>query len=146
MTEAELGYLAGIIDGEGSIYFNLNGSVCQPRVSVDNTHEGLIDYLHRLVPTSNTKASTENYASKKVGNKVAYRWGVSGKVDVKTLLELVLPYLVAKKDQAEIALQAIEVMPIRSDRFGKGRAYTDEELLPVALLINKLKALNKRGE
>jgi hypothetical protein len=102
-----LEYLAGIIDGEGSLCISKHGSKksIYARVAVVNTHQGLINTIHQQFGG--------NVCFRKGRNafwKTAYIWQISNRKAID-LLRLVHPFLIVKKLQAELIFQMSEVMP-----------------------------------
>ena len=97
---AAAGYVAGIIDGEGSI-------LGPPRVvvSVTTTTESLALALRTLV--GGTVAGPYLYARhKRFGNQLCklkpqYHWNFSSQYEVYRLLKRLRPYLVVKAEEAE---------------------------------------------
>jgi hypothetical protein len=108
-TTAQLAYLAGIIDGEGSIYignFSSNPKTGNPyyqtNMEVTNTEEALINWL-----INNFGGRNYTYTEKqtpKNSRRTVYRWIISGD-DLTELCHLLLPYLIIKKRQCEIMIQ-----------------------------------------
>lgn len=106
--ETDLAYLAGIIDGEGSIYignFSCNPITKLPyyqtNIQVTNTDEGLIKWLQDTfggLVNNKCKENTDRPRRK------AFVWTVSGE-RLTHLCELIMPYLICKKRQAEIMLK-----------------------------------------
>ena len=108
-TIAQIAYLAGIIDGEGSIYIGnfsknkkTNVPYYQTNVQVTNTDKPLIDWLYETFGGLVSKRTTRQHASN--SRKQAYIWTASGE-RVTHLCELILPYLIAKKRQCEIMIK-----------------------------------------
>jgi hypothetical protein len=111
-TIAQVAYLAGIIDGEGSIYignFSSNPKTgtlhYQTNMEVTNTDKGLIDWL-----ISNFGGRMNLYTAKqtpKNSRKAVYRWIASGEL-LTHLCHLLLPYIVIKKRQCEIMIKMRE--------------------------------------
>lgn len=107
-----IAYLAGIIDGEGSIYIGAYSSNpktktphYQTNIEVTNTDKNLIDWLSQTFG-----GRTAFYTAKqtpKNSRRAVYRWMASGE-RVTHLCELILPYLIVKKRQCEIMLQMRE--------------------------------------
>jgi LAGLIDADG endonuclease len=106
---AQIAYLAGIIDGEGSIYignFSCNKKTKVPyyqtNIQVTNTDKNLIDWLFNvlggLVSHRTAKQTPKN------SRKPVFTWTASGE-RVTHLCELILPYLICKKRQCEIMIQ-----------------------------------------
>lgn len=118
-TIAEIAYLAGIIDGEGSIYignFSCNpktgAKYYQTNIEVTNGSKELIDFLIKvfggLVNQYTEKQTPKN------SRKAYWRWIATGE-RVTHLAELILPFLTAKKRQCEIMIK------MRSTYIGNGK-------------------------
>lgn len=108
-TIAQIAFLAGIVDGEGSIY--IGNFSCNPKtkvpyyqtnIQVTNTDKPLIDWLHEIFGGLLSKRTLKQHAAN--SRKQAYMWTASGD-RVTHLCELMLPYLIAKKRQCEIMLK-----------------------------------------
>lgn len=102
-----LAYLAGLVDGEGTVgLFNgqsLGGKV--PSLFITNTDETLIDWLvdtlgGRKQLTAKATATT----------KACYRWWAGGYLSVRDALRVLKPYLRVKTSNAEKVLQRCEWM------------------------------------
>jgi hypothetical protein len=104
-----IAYLAGIIDGEGSIY--IDNFSCNPKtkvpyfqtnIQVTNTDENLIKWLRHIFGGLISKRTPKQHP--KNARKQAFIWTASGE-RVTHLCELILPYLIIKKRQCEIMLK-----------------------------------------
>ena len=104
-----IAYLAGIIDGEGSIYignYSCNKTTgaryFQTNIQVTNTDKPLIDWLfEKFGGRVNTRTPGQ---IAKNSRKQPYVWTISG--DLLThICELILPFLICKKRQCEIMLK-----------------------------------------
>lgn len=98
----KLGWTAGIIDGEGCIcIYNFAGTkkrILGLRLCVGNTDARMIRKLKELwggwiYPIAKTKC-----------RKPFWNWVIQGKKAASILIEL-LPYLVAKKEQAKLGIE-----------------------------------------
>lgn len=104
LTETEKSYLAGIIDGEGSISLCRSGArdseaYIYPLLRVANTKKVLIDWITRRLNFGHRL-----YVSKlNIGCNDCYHWGVASS-EAFTVIELVRPYLVIKAMQADVVL------------------------------------------
>ena len=109
MTETELGYIAGIIDGEGTIYISR-------RIPKDNHHRTVI---HRaFVIIVNTNLELLSWITAKIGQgsiskhngspalqtKPCFKYVICGPAAAK-LLSDILPMLIVKRKRAEIAIR-----------------------------------------
>lgn len=128
MNSTIASYMAGLMDGEG--YFNISRTIRKPscgyvpRIGIANTDRRLIDWI------------VENFGGKVVirrpgkfpaqwGTRVRYEWYLTGQHAI-SVCNLVIPYLVIKKERAEIL---IELQKLLSPGFrGKGRGIPKENL------------------
>lgn len=153
-TIAEIAYLAGIIDGEGSIYignFSCNpktgAKYYQTNVEVTNSSKPMIDWLFRIFGGLVTQYTEKQ--SPKNARKTYWRWTVSGD-RVTHVCELILPYLTAKVRQCQIMIQ------MRSTYTGNGKGlshkgksgvqpHTKELLDFRQTLMNEMRSLHCRN-
>lgn len=107
--QTEIAYLAGIIDGEGSIY--IGNFSCNPisklpyyqtNIQVTNTDKNLIDWLYNTFGGLVNKKTKQQMP--KNSRKQAYTWTATGE-RLTHLCEIIMPYLICKKRQAEIMLK-----------------------------------------
>jgi hypothetical protein len=99
LTVAEAAYLAGILDGEGSIILYLRRDVVALRVVVANTNRALLDWIVRTVGVGDVYAqreATETHAA-------AWSWRCNAEA-AETLLGQLRPYLRIKAPHADLAL------------------------------------------
>ncbi len=136
-TEAQAAYIAGIVDGEGSVMLIMRKSVRLPsvhlRLSVINTFNGLLRWFFEVTGVG-TIHLVDN---KKYGrsSKQAWIWKTHGEV-ARSLLEQILPYLIIKRKQA---IGGIKFQKrLRDPALKADRSWQMDWLL-------KMKALNARG-
>lgn len=103
LTPQQLGYIAGLIDGEGSVLIKkmVLGYSYRLDVSINNTDIRVMDWLQDVLGGSVT--SGEASMRNGIRNKPIIRWCVTGEYAM-ALLEAILPCLVIKKEQAEIGI------------------------------------------
>lgn len=102
-------YLAGIIDGEGSLYV---ASASLPsgtksysaRLSVDQSNEEFIRWVASMFGVGCVAEVTKKSS---LGKKRAFAWRASCK-EAASVLRAVIPYLKIKKRQAELLLELEE--------------------------------------
>ena len=98
-------YIAGIVDGEGCVTVIKRLEKHMDRVSyrlvvqVSMTHEGVIKALQDSIGGS---YSAIHWHTRR-NNRTAYQWRKYG-VDAVELLQSILPYLIVKKAEAELAI------------------------------------------
>jgi|SRR5215831_10702529 len=98
LTSSEAAYLAGIIDGEGSIMLQRSGGTIFVVVKVANTSQGLMAWL-----TQKTGVGRVQYTSRShLGRKDVHHWVVVGR-QALALLHAIDPYLIVKREQANVA-------------------------------------------
>ena len=108
LSKGQIGWLAGIIDGEGSISIHrmneketIGGIRHRLDLSIVNTNKDMILLIQSWFGGSfwikNKKDTNPNH-------KTCYRWRIEGLRSVP-IIKMVYPYLVIKKSQATIALE-----------------------------------------
>jgi hypothetical protein len=106
LSERDRAYLAGIIDGEGCIMLarrHPNGPnrrpVYAPYVSIANTSPALRSWLEERLPG----LATYNRFNRQPGRwREQWTWMLAGNRQVMTFLREIAPYLVIKREQAEL--------------------------------------------
>lgn len=144
-TELDTAYMAGIIDGEGSmgVYYVADHHYDNRRgrrsyfnsLSVSNTDKRLIDHLKSIWGGSIT-----TYANHGFKYSWIHRISWQSRSDLLNILNATLPYLVLKKEQAELMIQWCE---LRKRRKTHKAGYTDEEI-KIAQQISNLASAKKR--
>lgn len=156
MTQVELGWIAGIIDGEGCISVKGRGNRGN-RV----THSSLsvtVVSVDKIIVKKLKQIIGGNYIFKKhvqENRKDFYRWEITCK-SAWQMLEQIVSFLTCKKERAKIA---IELGKRTSNRTGykvchfrkgykdlNGSGISGEELEYRTQLMEKLKGLNRRGK
>ena len=149
-TIAQMAYLAGILDGEGSFIigcyaFSKKTGVphFHTTIQVTSTDKVLIEWL---VDNFGGKLST--YTARQLSNnfkRIPFRWTIHSD-RVKHLCECTLPYLVIKKDQAQIMIDMRNTL--EKTRMRKGQQGTqpiEKEVLDIRYaLFHKIKLLHIR--
>ncbi len=127
----DLAYLAGLMDGDGSIVFApMNNRFYYLNIHVTLTHFPTVKWLHSVFG-----GSVQNIPSNKLSGRPALRWQASHHLAIK-ILEPVLPYLHVKKEQGTLAL-AFATNPIRL-----GKSEADQKAAEFEVI--KIRALNTR--
>jgi hypothetical protein len=130
MNDIDIGWTAGIIDGEGSIFAADKWSI---RVRVGSTDMRIITKLIDLwsgITGINRKAQAKQ--------KVCYYWQLSG-TNAAPLLKAVRPHLVIKQEQAALALLFIDTVG------SPGRELHALDKQTRYECIEQLAVLNRRG-
>ncbi len=136
-------WLAGIIDGEGGIYIETQHNKKDRattqftlRLEVTMTHRVTIERIHTMTNCGNFKS----YQPKKQNRKPYFRWQASSR-EAAAILRLCLPFLVTKREQAEVALKFAEIASFPTG----GRPTPEGILAHRQRLAESLKILNKGG-
>ena len=135
----QIAYLAGIIDGEGTFYIGkhaIQERGFNARVLVVNTNEKLMNWLHCTF-------GGLLYSRKSKKNphwKLKYEW-ILNKSDILSFCKLLLPYLICKKEQAELMIEFRETYNIKTTRD------VPKDILEVRFkCYNHMKSLNQRSK
>lgn len=109
MTDTELAYLAGIIDGEGCFFIGLFKTKATKNllnyhtyIKISNNEKSLIDWIHEKAGATNIQQ--ERTTRKSLENRSCYSSQITG-ATLDALLPRILPYLVIKRRQCEIMMR-----------------------------------------
>lgn len=118
----ELSWLAGIIDGEGSIY--LINKTYQPVIMIGNYNKRIIAKIYNIIKSNNIKQNKifiEKSTPKRILKKPFYRICITGINNIYQVLNLITPYLVGKREQADILKKYCEYrMEKQKNKRGQG--------------------------
>lgn len=142
MKKTEYAYVAGIVDGEGSIGIArsktqemIGGIRYEMYVTVSNTNEWVIQWLK-----FNFGGSVSYVKSRAVNQKPFWCWRIQTR-QAASFLRLVIPYLRIKQYHAQLALQFQDAKRKRQQWIPK----TKEERELEETQYYRIKQLNKRG-
>lgn len=112
MAPQDWGYLAGILDADGTIFIRNQGGRdrASVRVQVGQKDRAVVDRLHALfqVGTRTQVEANKTQVLNGVEYKQTMEWWITGATwEVRWLLRGALPYLTLKK---ELAVQALEII------------------------------------
>jgi hypothetical protein len=132
MKDVEIAYLAGLIDGDGTISIHSDSGAHKPMVSIANTNREVLEWCKNLIG----KGSISNKKTYKSHHTPSFnlRWEYDIALDVA---KKCYPYLIIKKERAGCVLKWKSVVK----RNGK---YTLKELCRKNELIEEIRKLNKR--
>ena len=124
-----LGYIAGMIDGEGTICAGIEGRKRNCRrgywiaivITIGNSNRKCLEFIKNVIGYGCVSRSGKKY----------FRYSLKNQRACYSLLKLLLPFLIVKRKRAEIALKYLE------SRFNKneGTAISREEIE----LLNQLR-------
>ncbi len=141
MKKAIASYIAGIIDGEGSIHIvtdknkRLNRLRLKPEISISNTKIELLEYLKDNIPMSFiiSKKQRNNYkhSFKFSKTKVIYELRITSYSQLKQTLPFLIPYLLIKKEQAQLMLNYLNYRTSISKRRYTNKDYKFKKQMEV---------------
>ncbi len=146
MNKTDLAWLAGIIDGEGTVSFNKGRSGKNrptPVIMITNTSESLISKSQRILFDFDIdfKILRRKFLDKKWAKsywKPCLTIYVRKLKSVENLLILILPYLACKDEQAKLVLESLRSVKRTRENYGRMASLR----VPFA---NRVWDLNKRG-
>lgn len=148
MSDTLLAWLAGIVDGEGSIgIYQYKTEEVKPSISIGNTSVELLVAVVNILESLNLSYTVYHKTQQNRNWKHAGVVQMQSHRDILTILNLILPYLVAKKSHAIVLKRFVE------SRLPKlatgGRAIGQNRRVPLdeteQLLKLELSILNKKG-
>jgi len=139
MLETDYAWLAGIIDGEGSLFvskvvvpLNRRGFMYRAQISVTNTNEPMIRRVKEIIGLGSVSYIAEHRGEW----KDKYQYTAYGGA-IRSILPSVLPYLIAKRTLAEKVLELLTL-------YSQGTKNSDFER--VEKLYFEIKTLNTKGK
>jgi hypothetical protein len=135
----EIPYIAGFVDGEGSIGFGRSGKQKRlvPRISIVNTNREILEDIQ-----SEYGGDIQPLTQRKPGWKQGWSWRLSNNKAV-LFVELIEPYLRLKYNQAWLFFAYKAIAPGFNK---KNREFWDADKLEAVELLNaQSKWLNLRG-
>lgn len=99
-----MAYIAGLIDGDGSIGVKRLGEGLKPLIQLHNSMRQMPEYLKRVF--DGTVAFDK---PKKEGNRIVWKWMLQGKEGCRRFIERIMPYLILKQDSAKEMLEFLNV-------------------------------------
>ena len=117
LTGEEVSYLAGLIDGEGCLTINKY----QGKRNRTPSYRGMViiemtagEVFERVTKiTGIGKVFYTDHSRDNAHHSASYRWVVYNKADMVALLEKLLPYLVVKKQEAQVLLEFLALTPAK---------------------------------
>jgi len=138
LTESEKGYIAGFLDGEGSICIHRGTNHIS--ISFYNTYKQVIDWIAYAIKTK-TVLRTVDKRRDKAHTKNNYVCYIKRQSDVYKFLNDILPYLKVKHEQAKLGIKFLEVKMNRHNR-----NFTQEQKDLQIFYANEMSRLNKGGK
>jgi len=132
LSDIQIGYLAGIIDGEGFITLTKSPDrQMQPRVGISNTDLDLMNTIADWVGDANILRESKGSNRQ----KDAFRIQWQGRAKILEILEFIEPYLIVKKAHAQLVIAWIKFRMNGYSEIDLGNGY-----------INGIRVLNMKGK
>lgn len=146
MTDAQAGYLAGMLDGEGWIALGSQRDTRRSSgdnryhyvmIGVTNTHKPLLDWIQEVTNRGRVHEGSRDH---RLGRKPRWMWTCRG-WSAADVLRAVRPYLLEKKARADVAL---EFAAARHRHYSaEGRTLPPEAAADYHHIYEKFKALKE---
>lgn len=131
LLATDAAYLAGFIDGEGSIMLYGRRDKVALKLSISNTSKPVLDWVEDI--TGVGKVMLHRKADHRIRTTWMYQ---SNSEAAESVIEQILPYLIIKKEQAKLALETQE--RLRNPALNADRVWQQE-------YIAQMRSMNKRG-
>jgi intein/homing endonuclease len=149
LERTDLAYLAGIIDGEGSLSVRAeqkNGGrldiALKPYLDIVNTNMRLIQRVHTILAQAGVDCRIYTHSPAAGGRLTAYRVRMDSAHKIMKILPLVIPYLTAKRRRAELVYAFLSRRARRLSQGGgpNGARYTLQEARLAEQISNEIAA------
>lgn len=145
LDKIDVAYLAGLIDGDGTITLRGEGKgyYYSPEIVISNTDMGIINKVIKILEKTNVKYYVQDVFTKGWNKKPLKRISIVGIENVYPLLKALTPYLASKKKKvAKLVMKWCEIRLFKQYmRPPIERVYAEEELE----IVKEVKRLNDRG-
>ena len=137
--EGVIGYIAGIVDGEGSIGANIyskkrsGGLVLQRRFRIFNKNIDVLEACQMVLG-----GNIHQLKQRGRNSAPCYYLQISDVQGIKRAVQIVLPYLIIKYDVAKLMLELLDSL---EEHYRQSHSYTPREME----IVTEMRALNKRG-
>lgn len=119
------------------------GGMPKPLIVVTQKSRLVIDWLRETTEIGEIKlrpkTTRKNLGYAGYTNGAAYRWRIWNTQDSESLLRMIEPYLILKKDRAKLALDLIKILKPR------GARYTVQERERAEELRSQIQEFNRAG-
>jgi len=147
-TETDYAYLAGILDGEGTITISRQtdrrkGRVYHcysPHITISNTVRLMLDSIKNRFGGKIVEVNRRVEGHQKPGYILYFRKG-----EMLALLPKVIPYLTIKKRKAELLLEYMLSRPKKTPRGADGRFVRVRLTIRQRRIIAEIRRNNRRG-
>lgn len=106
LTEAERAYLAGLFDGEGTIGYYDFRQRHESTVMITSADPRIMSWIIEKIGYGNVHTVKKAYDRRK---HIVHHWRICGRPRVLDFLEAITPYLIIKRDQAELLLNLWQI-------------------------------------
>lgn len=131
LSLADAAYLAGFVDGEGSIMLTPRRDKVAVKFSISNTNKAILDWVAVVTGVG----AVQDHRSGDGTNKACFQYQANSEA-AESIIQQIEPYLIVKKEQAKLALETQE--RLRNPALNADRDWQQE-------YITQMKAMNKRG-
>jgi hypothetical protein len=141
MEVTNLAYLAGLIDGEGTVEARIDSrheTWLSIRISIANSNHTVIDWLK--ITFGGNVCPRKTYKAHHLPQKA---WSVSGLAAIE-IAKATLPYAIIKKEQLEVLVQLERLRGLYQKGF-IGPRVSPEMVQERRPLVDRLIVLNRRG-
>ena len=134
LSKNQIAFIAGFLEGDGCISAKITPTSGSYRVRVvisftqKTINKIILEHVQKFLG-----GKVEDYPSKNLSELAIY-----DRKRVSLILQLIEPFLVSKKKQAQLAMQIIAIL----DRSKRGKLRDSEELLEAVKLAEEIRLLN----
>ena len=114
-TDIEIGYLAGIVDGEGCLNIYRTKAHTQCRLTINTTDKILGDWLKEKIGTGGV--NKERRIKPRPHHKQVYIYLMAAQKDLLNLLLWITPHLLIKKKRAQECIDFLEWKIMQNTNF-----------------------------
>lgn len=146
LSETEKAYLAGIIDGEGTLIatWQTKTKVFAFEITVANTNKAVLEWIVKKVGVGGVYAEKRSPNSQYYKTrKYAYKYRLYRISQILPLITAIRPYMIIKRKQADLLEEIINAIVKEKQEHNKRNGYVYSQ--QIHEIYKKLKEVNHKG-
>ena len=118
MIDKDLAYIAGFLDGEGTICItHAAHNRLQASIAIYNNHKQTLDWINEKLCLCKTVDIRKGSCNSRNHNHICYHIYSRKKEKIREVLEMLYPYLHTKKKQAELVLSFLNNNAVHNENY-----------------------------
>jgi len=125
VSKEDLAYIAGLFDGEGSIYMGVKGARCRIEFQITSSNRDVLDWVAIKIGGYVYQRHVKTKNQYILSYQPVYDLRIHNHSGVKRALVVLLPYLKIKKERVKYALLLLNKQRVKLGSIAHPKSYWD---------------------